>query len=180
MKRAVIAFGFFLAILSGCVSMDYSKDPTYFLDDSYRSLIEKEAVKDTVENLFIATDNRDWIIAQTLFSDKVQFDVTSLAGGEPVEMTPREIVDAWDKGLKSLKAIHHQTGNYQITIHHDQADVFCYGIAFHYLPNSTNRNTRTFVGSYDLHLTKKDNAWRIDGFKFNLKFIDGNLELESS
>lgn len=32
-------------------------------------------------------------------------------------------------------------------------------------------------GSYDFHLTKIAGAWRIDQFKFNLKFIDGNVNL---
>ena len=43
-----------------------------------------------------------------------------------------------------------------------------------------NQNTRTFVGSYDFHLIKNDERWQIDKFKFNLKYIDGNLKLEAS
>jgi SnoaL-like domain len=62
----------------------------------------------------------------------------------------------------------------------DEAQAFCYGIAFHYLPNPTVKNTRVFVGSYDFHLRREDERWRIDQFKFNLKFIDGNLDLEKS
>ena len=62
----------------------------------------------------------------------------------------------------------------------DGAQVFCYGIASHYLPNKTNQNTLTFVGSYNFHLVKIDDAWKIDQFKFNLKYLDGTLELESS
>jgi hypothetical protein len=34
-----------------------------------------------------------------------------------------------------------------------------------------------FVGGYDFHLLQ-DGEWRIDLFRFNLKFIDGNVELE--
>jgi len=61
-----------------------------------------------------------------------------------------------------------------------EADRFCYGIAYHYLPNPTDRNTRVFVGSYDLHLVIGDGGWKSDKFKFNLKFIDGNKDLEGS
>lgn len=50
----------------------------------------------------------------------------------------------------------------------------------HYLPNNSGRNSRTFVGSYDFHLKKKGDRWQIDLLKFNLKFIDGNPDLESS
>jgi hypothetical protein len=103
-----------------------------------------------------------------------------MVGGEPVTMTPGDIVAAWDKGLKPLKAIHHQTGNYLVTVNQNEAEVFCYGTASHYLPNKTNRNTRVFVGSYNFHLTKSDEDWLIDQFKFNLKYIDGNPNLEAS
>jgi hypothetical protein len=34
------------------------------------------------------------------------------------------------------------------------------------------------VGSYDLHLVKDDGGWKIDEFKFNLKFMEGNRDLE--
>ena len=93
--------------------------------------------------------------------------MTSMAGGEPVTLTSQQIVDAWDQGLKALKSIHHQAGNYMVNINQGQAEAFCYGIASHYLPNKTNQNTRLFVGSYNFHLTKEVQSWRIDQFKFN-------------
>ena len=141
---------------------------------------ESERVIETVTRLFINTDNRDWPKVKALFASKVLFDMTSLAGGQPATITPQEIVDGWDKGLKALKAIHHQAGNFLVDITDNEADLFCYGVAWHYLPNKTNRNTRTFVGSYDVHLEKRDGEWKIDKFKFNLKFIDGNPDLEKS
>jgi hypothetical protein len=42
------------------------------------------------------------------------------------------------------------------------------------------QNTRTFVGSYDFHLLRLESRWRIDSFRFNLQFLDGNLELEQA
>lgn len=144
------------------------------------STIEKERVIDTVNRLFINTDNRDWPKVKALFTPRVLFDMTSLAGGQPATILPQEIVDGWDKGLKALKAIHHQAGNYLVDIKDNEATAFCYGVAWHYLPNRTNRNTRTFVGSYDFHFVKQDGEWKIDRFKFNLKFIDGNPDLEKS
>ncbi len=150
------------------------------MSDPYKILLEKDAVIEVVNRLFINTDNRDWAKVNECFTNAVLFDMTSAAGGEPAIMTSQAIVEAWDKGLKDLKAIHHQTGNYLANIKNDEAEVFCYGIASHYLPNKTNQNTRTFVGSYDFHLIKQEGGWRIDKFKFNLKYIDGNPNLEAS
>lgn len=141
---------------------------------------EKEEVINTINQLFISTDNRDWEKVKEVFADSVYFDMTSLAGSEPLMLSSQDIVDAWDKGLKPLKAVHHQIGNYVVNINETESDVFCYGIAMHYLPNETGKNVRTFVGSYDFTLNKFDSGWKITNFKFNLKYIDGNLELENS
>ena len=140
-------------------------------------LIERIHIIDRVNKLFIATDNRDWSGVKECFMDSVLFDMTSLAGGEPSMVSSQNIVDAWDTGLK---AVHHQTGNFVVEISGSEADVFCYGIATHYLPNKTNRNVRTFVGSYDMHLVQQGTNWKINRFKYNLKYIDGNPDLEKS
>lgn len=81
-------------------------------------------------------------------------------------------------GLAPLKAVHHQVGNYKIRITGSEAEAACYGIATHYLPNPSGRNVRTFVGTYDFHLTKTGERWRIALFRFNLKYLDGNPHLE--
>ncbi|TAL33180.1 MAG: nuclear transport factor 2 family protein [Spirochaetes bacterium] len=143
-------------------------------------LAEKERIIDTVNTLFVSTDNRDWGAVKACFADEVLFDMTSMAGGSPAKLKPGDIADMWDKGLKPLKAVHHQAGNYRVTLKGGGADVFCYGIALHWLPNPTNVNVRAFVGSYDFHLVQSGAAWKIDKFKFNLKFIEGNKDLEKA
>ena len=147
------------------------------LESQTNALVEEKNVIKTVDRLFVSTDNRDWESVKACFADEFVLDVTSMVGGEPSKMTPQQIADAWAQGLKGLKAIHHQAGNYDVSLMANEADVFCYGIAFHYLPNTTGQNSRTFVGSYNFHLTKVGADWKIDIFKYNLKFIDGNLEL---
>jgi hypothetical protein len=136
------------------------------------TLIEKDRILDVVNRLFIGTDRRDWQAVKECFADRVLFDMTSMAGGEPVTMTPQQIVDGWEEGLKVVKAIHHQAGNYLVTVRGDEALVFCYAVALHHLPGGTGVTTRRFVGSYDCYLTKREDSWRIDRFRFNLKFID--------
>ncbi len=175
MKKFLAVAFLVMPIISGCVKSN--DDAT---NSQYQALLEKDTVIGVINQLFISTDNRDWTKVKECFAPEVLFDMTSLAGGEPATLTSQQIVDAWDTGLKALKAIHHQAGNYVVTINGSEADAFCYGIASHYLPNKTNQNTRTFVGSYNFHLMKQDNTWRIDRFKFNLKYMDGNANLEAN
>jgi hypothetical protein len=179
--KKLLAMSFVLVlVISACANSSGNRSSDSKMLMTYHNFLEMEKVKEVVTRLFISTDNRDWKTVSQLFASEVLFDMTSVAGGEPVRLTPQEIVTAWDKGLKPLKAIHHQVGNYIVDADQNEANVFCYGLASHYLPNKTNQNTRTFVGSYNFHLIKNGETWQIDKFKFNLKYIDGNLDLEGS
>jgi hypothetical protein len=150
------------------------------MSDPVGELLEREAVIDTINELFVATDRRDWASVRECLAPRVHFDMTSLAGGQPADLAAEDIIAGWERGLRLLQAVHHQAGNYRVHVEGDAATAFCYGVAFHYLPNASGRNTRVFVGSYDFHLRKEAQRWRIDRFRFNLKFVDGNLELERS
>ncbi|HUH79240.1 MAG TPA: nuclear transport factor 2 family protein [Methanoregula sp.] len=141
---------------------------------------ERERVIEAVTALFVATDRREWDAVRSCFSDNVLFDMSSL-GGSPSATVPAEtIVSGWKTGLAALKAIHHQVGNFQVRIAGDDADVSCYGIAYHYLPNGTGRNMRIFVGSYELHLLRTGAGWKIEMLRYFSKFVEGNPDLEHS
>jgi hypothetical protein len=176
MKKTLLFVLIILVSVAGCAVTRPGKSP----ESDLRVMAEKERVIETSNKLFLCTDNRDWKCVKDLFASEVLFDMTSIGGGHPTKLTPQQIVDGWEQGLEGLKAVHHQAGNHLVAIMGNEAELFCYGIALHYLPNPTNRNTRTFVGSYDFHLLRTHGAWKIDRFKFNLKFIDGNKDLEAA
>jgi hypothetical protein len=147
-------------------------------EKAVRDLLEREAIAKVLNRLFLATDARDWPRVRECFADSVHFDMTSLAGGQPARLSPAEITAGWEAGLLPLDALHHQTGNLEVSVSGDEATASCYGVAWHYRRTRSGRNTRVFVGSYDFHLVRAGGAWRIDLFRFNSKFVDGNLELE--
>ena len=137
---------------------------------------EREVVIEAVTTVFVATDNRDWDTVRSCFTDTVLFN-TGLTCGEPVMIAKERIVEAWANALEDLQAIQHQVGNFIVTREPDGVSVFCYGIAYHYLPERSNRNTKIFVGSYTLHLVKPEETWKIDKFTFHEKFVAGNTHL---
>lgn len=138
---------------------------------------ERDRVIEAVTTLFIETDKRDWAAVQSCFAREVFFDMSSQGGGPPGLTTPDRIVGGWKDGLKNLQAIHHQVGNFLVHITGEAATVFCYGIAFHYLPSPSKQNTRTFVGTYEFHLIKQGGVWRIDTMAYHAKFVEGNQNL---
>ena len=147
-------------------------------ESAVRDLLERDEVGRVLNRLFLATDERDWPRVRACFAARVHFDMTALAGGQPAVLSPAEITAGWEAGLLPLDAIHHQTGNLEVEVSGDEATASCYGVAWHYRRTRSGRNTRVFVGSYDFHLARADGTWKIDLFRFKLKFVDGNLELE--
>ena len=147
-------------------------------DTAVRDLIERDRIADVVNTLSAATDARDWPRVRDCFAPEVVFDMTSLAGGSPARVSPDDIVAGWKKGLEPIEAAHHQFGNLSIRCDAADASASCYGIAYHYRRTSSGRNTRVFVGSYDFHFQRREGEWKIDRFRFNAKFVDGNLQLE--
>lgn len=140
-------------------------------------LKNKDEINRVVNKLFLYTDNRDWNkLISDVFTPKVDFDNTSL-GGDAQLVSSESIVDGWKEGFKELESVHHQIGNLDIEINGSLATVFCYGTATQYKTSPSKNNTRTFIGNYDLKLIKEKD-WKISGFTFNLKFMDGNIDFK--
>ena len=139
--------------------------------------MEKQAITETILNLFIGADQRDWDRCRSAFAHEVNLDYTSLAGGEPATLAADILVDNWKGFLPKFKATHHQLGNFYIRKHKDIAQAFFYGTATHYSPQPDGRNVWTVVGTYDAELEKQSEAWKVTALRFNLSYVDGNLEL---
>jgi hypothetical protein len=147
-------------------------------DAAVLELMDKDRIGEVVNTLFVATDARDWERVRGCFTEKVAFDMTSLVGGSPSVLSPAEIAAGWESGLAPIESVHHQTGNLSVRRDGGEASASCYGIAYHYRRTQSGRSTRVFVGSYDFHLQRREDGWKIDLFRFKVKFVEGNLELE--
>ena len=139
---------------------------------------EREQIVEVVNKLFIYTDYQKWDkLLNEVFTGNILFDMSSL--GQEIKTIPaKEVCEIWQKGFEGLDSVNHLAGNYLVTINGETADVFAYATATHYKNSAIQGKTREFRGSYDLHLTKVLQGWRIDVFKYNLKFMNGNLELK--
>ena len=147
-------------------------------ETTLRDLVERTRIAEVVNTLFVSTDARIWPQVRSCFAPVVTFDMSSLAGGTAQPMSPEQIAAGWESGLAPIEQIHHQTGNLSIKVKGEEAHASCYGIAYHFRDTLSGNNTRVFVGSYDFHLRLHDTGWLIDLFRYNLKFIDGNRDLE--
>jgi SnoaL-like protein len=138
---------------------------------------EYDLIAQAVNKLFVYTDTQDWKMLQDeVFTETVQFDMSSL-GGQRAMLRATEICAIWQAGFAGIDAINHLAGNYLIDIAGNNATVFAYATATHYKKAATKGTTREFVGTYDLTLVRHDNKWKVDSFRYNLKYATGNLDL---
>lgn len=155
---------FVLLLLVSCAQAPKEIDP--------KQEALKNRAKEAVIRLFNATDNKDWKLVESIFTRKVKFDMSSLTKEPPKKIRSSKIARSWQIGFKGIDQIHHQTGNFLVTIPKkgNGYDVFCYATATHYKANNKKKIT-TFVGSYNFRVIRKGNKWLINSFKFNKKYI---------
>ena len=154
------------AIFPGCAHTTTEEE------QKVTQLVERQKVEDVVNKLFIETDQRHWREVAKLFSDQVNLDMSSLSRQPASVETPKQIINGWEKGLSPVQAIQHQTSNFLTEISGTNAKVFCYGTATHYKNPAFRENVASIVGSYDVHLVKVGDTWKIDSMKFNKKYVE--------
>lgn len=143
-------------------------------------LAERQEVEDRVVSLFVATDEQDWSTVKACFADSVAIDLTSVVGGEPLTLTPQQIVEMWSAGFEPGDRLHHQLGNVRTEIQGAVAKVRCYAIALHHRPTVSSRaNVRRFVGTYEIGLQYGVTGWQVNDYRFLLKFVDGDAAVSS-
>jgi hypothetical protein len=141
---------------------------------------KREVIVELVNKLFVYTDSRQWNkLVKEVFKEKVRFDMSSVGAGPAKELTSTAICDLWNSGFAGIDQVHHQAGNIIVEFTDEGvAEIYCYAIASHYKAAATQGKTREFIGSYILHAGFTDLGWRLDGFKYNLKYTTGNTELK--
>jgi hypothetical protein len=142
------------------------------------ALADKDRIADTIHRLFDAVDERDWRTVHACMTERVLLDMSSLSGEAAVELPASEVTDAWDAAFKPLDHVHHQVGNLRVELRGDEAGATCHGIAFHHRALASGPGVRRFVGTYELGLRRDGERWRVRLLRFEVRFVDGVLELE--
>ena len=139
--------------------------------------MDRQQLIETVNRFFIAVDAREWDKVEALMQPQVQLDYTSMTGGQPATLHPEQIIASWKTILPGFDATHHQLGNHLVSQSDDAYLVFCYGTASHFLKNDSGHNLWTVAGTYHISLKHVSGNYLIEAITFQLRFIDGNMEL---
>jgi hypothetical protein len=141
---------------------------------------KREELIELVNRLFVLTDEQQWdLLIEQVFTETVVFDMSSVGGQPAAKMTSRSITENWKRSFEGLDSVYHQSGNFLVSFKEEgHAEVTCYAIAVHYKKKARNGTTREFFGDYVLVCVLTDVGWRINGLRYNMKFIRGNAELD--
>jgi SnoaL-like domain len=138
----------------------------------------RDEIVEIVNRLFIYTDEQKWDkLQKEVFADRVEFDMSSM-GGDKSEKSSREICDDWKTGFAGIDSVNHLAGNYVVQVESQAATVFAYATATHYKEAARKGRTREFTGTYDIGLINGTLGWRINKFRYHLKYATGNTALD--
>ncbi|AKN72662.1 hypothetical protein QR97_25415 [Streptomyces sp. PBH53] len=127
-------------------------------------------VIDTCNRMAWYADRRRWDALTDVFADKVTLDYTSLNGGEPVTLTPAQIIKGWRAGLGAYDATQHLLGSHLVAVDGDGAVCTATFQATHL---KSDGSWWTLGGDYRFDLARAAVGWRITGVVMTTVWSDG-------
>jgi len=115
--------------------------------------VDRTNVVQTVDAVFTQFDAKDWDGVGALFADRVQIDFSSL-GDARTTVTREELIDGWRAAFTGNKTSLHQTGNHQVRINGDTAEVFLHGYAYNALTRTYGDDVWETWGTYRFSLRR--------------------------
>ena len=117
----------------------------------------QEMIINTVNQMALAADQRDWDLCCRCFADEVFVDYTSLAGGEPATISADALIESWQGLLPGFTATQHLIGSHVVTVQENRADCLAHFQATHILDNER----WVLGGHYHFRLRLKGESWQI-------------------
>ncbi|MFI6792976.1 nuclear transport factor 2 family protein [Nonomuraea sp. NPDC050383] len=134
-------------------------------------------VVETCTRMAVHADRREWTLLRGLFAEKVLLDYTSLNGGDPIQLTPQEIVDAWSATLGGFDATQHLIANHLVRIDGVHAVCTASFQATHRLATPHGAPLWTLGGDYRWELARTGGRWLINSVVMTATWGDGNKDL---
>jgi hypothetical protein len=110
-------------------------------------LLDRMEISDTVIRYATGIDMRDWEAYRSCFTEEVEIDFSSFAGGGPERLSADRWVRRVRRIVEGFRSTQHISTNHVVRIRGDEATCVSYMVAQHYLPNDQGDNTCTLGGT---------------------------------
>lgn len=146
-------------------------------ETAFQKLLDRLEIIDTVNQVGMSADLRDWQACRNCFADQVDVDYTSLVGGQPAAIAADALIEQWRKSLSGLKATQHMISNHAVTLNGDTATCVSHFRAQHLLPNDKGSPLWMLGGTYHHELVRMEQGWKIRKMKMTATWAEGNQQI---
>lgn len=137
-------------------------------------MTDRIEIIETANKIAILSDRRDWEAVKDCFTEQVEFDYTSLNGGEPTTIAAATQVQQWAEFFTStFKNTQHLIGSHVVTISGNTASAIAHFQAHHtYL--DANKSSWLLAGTYDYEFVRSANGWKVQRMKMTVLWEMGD------
>lgn len=143
-----------------------------------QQLEDRNAISDLVIKYATLIDRGDWAGFATVLTDPVHVDFSE--AGVPAADFPREQFIAFAaQGLDGWTARQHISPNHQVVFNDtdpDTAVCYSYMYAQHYKKDAPGGDFYLMRGTYDNHVVRGDDGWRIARLTQHISWVEGNAD----
>jgi hypothetical protein len=138
------------------------------------STTDRDAIINTVNQIAIMADLRNWEACRVAFSDRVETDYTSLTSGEPATVNAEDLVNGWETFFsQTFKVTQHLIGSHVVAIAGNTATCLSNFQAHHVYLDSARGNW-TLGGVYEHGLIQTPEGWKVNRMKMTWTWESGN------
>jgi ketosteroid isomerase-like protein len=129
---------------------------------------------ETVNKIGLMADLRNWTECRACFSNEVEFDYTSLIGGQPTTVNADTQIQQWkDFFTSTFKTTQHLIGSHAVTLNGDTATCISHFQAHHVFLDTNKGKTWTLGGTYHHELSRTAQGWKVTKMKMTALWQEG-------
>ncbi len=125
---------------------------------------EASKVISVVSSIPLAVDLAAYDMAEKAFAPKIVIDYTSLWGGSPNTMTPKELMTAWRGIVPGFDATWHELSRVTAQVNGNKATAGAFVDGRHWIGDKLWRP----VGNYEWELEKQGGQWKVTRMAFKM------------
>jgi hypothetical protein len=141
-------------------------------------LEDRNAIIDVVVKYAVSIDTADWEGFGSIFTDPIHVDFSD-AGMPPADFPRDQFIGFAQKGLEAWDARQHISPNHAVEFDPDDPDkAVCrsYMYAQHYKKGAPGGDFYLMRGSYDNHMVRTTDGWKITRLIQHVFWLEGNSE----
>jgi hypothetical protein len=142
-------------------------------DSTMRSDSDHAEIINAVNGIALFADLRDWQRCRQSFTNTVEFDYTSLVGGEPTVIAANQQMQQWATFFDgTFKTTQHILGSHVVTVNGNQATCLSNFQAHHTYLDPT-KGSWVLSGFYQHDLVRESDRWKVSKMKMTWTWEDG-------